>query len=176
MRWELLSFFIIGLFELDADTTSTQAADYSKQLAKLSLSYNYAMEMGYFHNPTFRNVLDPLCEVYQKNPSKTIEFVIEDSPISGSFHEGFGEFLKENITPSKDLQKVPYDSKLFKFLTEIWSQTFLTRAIFIFSYGLYDYDYLEHKEVSFDGMIQDVWSHYVNFKKDQNTCYVLNKK
>ena len=170
-----MSMFIVGLIQLNISTSDERINRYSKLLSQLALDYDYSLKVGYFHNPYYRNIFERLYKDYKVNFENSIEFELADSPVSGSFDNSLIYFQDECQQQRIYCNGLPYNSKFFKFLIQLWKMEFITEMIFVFSYGLYDYDELNHTEASMDEMLKDIWTYYCNGTIDQYSCYIIRK-
>lgn len=168
-----MSYFIIGLLEMNEETRSQQAANYAKDIVGLALSFGYSMQFAHqFQDRFYRYVLDPVRELYKKDLVKTIEFQLSDSPLTGTIDYGLTNFFQEiSVHQHATVTQIT----LFKFLSSLWEKQYIKSAVFIFSYGLNSFKSLSCKEISFNEMFYDISHEYMEGTGDLNSCYFLNK-
>jgi len=147
-----MSYFILGLLEMEDEIRSKKAADNSKIIVKQALSFGYSIQFANrFEDKFYRYVLDPVHELYDRKPIRTIEFQLSDSPLTGTIDSGFLDFYQESYQ-KENFTKTP----LYKFLNQLWGNSFIKNAVFIFSYGLNSFQTLKQQEVSFKDIFTDL--------------------
>lgn len=168
-----MSYFIIGTLELAVETRSQQAYNYAKDIVRLALSFDYSIQFSHhFEDRFYRYILDPVRELYERDSSKTIEFQISDSPLTGSSDYIFNLFYKQIST---DQTPIESQTTLLKFMRDLWENQYINRAVFIFSYGLNSFKTLVRKEVMFDEMLSYLTESYLEGIRDLNECFILQK-
>jgi len=166
-----MSYFIIGFLEMNVETRTMQAANYATEIVKVALTYDYSVRFAHeFEDHFYRHVLDPLRELYGNNSSNIIEIQISDSPLTGTIDYGLTEFYKQIA-----IQKITSETKLYKFLTELWMMDFINKGVLILSYGLNSFKSLSCKVVSFDSMFYDIMQSFLEGNGELNSCYILEK-
>lgn len=169
-----MSFFVIGLLEFVDQIRSDNTHQNAKRLDKVAIGYDYSLKFSYsFYDPGYRKVLDPLKEEYLFKENNTIEFQLSDDPLSSSFDDGISELYQYHTVYKKGCKDIPYESKLFKLLKDLCLQPYISKSLFVFSYGLHSYNILDKKETDLTGMQKDIWSYYCEDLIDQDSCYIL---
>lgn len=171
-----MSYFVFGFLEFDfnLEKDERQAYEPTRNLGKIALSHNYSIEFATkFEDAFLRDYLDRTREIYNQAVENTLEFIVSDAPITWSIDTGLYEFFSLHKTHS--YEQIPYESELFKFLTEVWAQHFIKKAVFIFSFALDGYQLLDHLKCELNGMLCDLWSYYSLKQKNLDSCYILSK-